>query len=38
MPTLCSLDLDFYYKVTGHGQPLVLIHGLGASTRDWEQS
>ncbi|MCJ8167990.1 alpha/beta fold hydrolase [Atopomonas sediminilitoris] len=25
-----------YYEVHGHGEPLLLIHGLGSSTRDWE--
>jgi 3-oxoadipate enol-lactonase len=25
-----------YYEITGQGQPLVFIHGLGSSTRDWD--
>jgi pimeloyl-ACP methyl ester carboxylesterase len=29
-------SLEFYYAVQGHGQPLILIHGLGSSSRDWE--
>jgi 3-oxoadipate enol-lactonase len=28
--------IELYYEVQGTGQPLVLIHGLGSSTRDWE--
>jgi pimeloyl-ACP methyl ester carboxylesterase len=28
--------LDFYYQEQGEGHPLVLIHGLGSSSRDWE--
>lgn len=26
-----------YYEITGEGEPLVLIHGLGSSSRDWER-
>lgn len=26
-----------YYEVAGEGQPLLFIHGLGSSTRDWEE-
>ena len=29
-------DLDIYYEIHGKGTPLVLIHGLGSSTLDWE--
>jgi pimeloyl-ACP methyl ester carboxylesterase len=29
-------DIDLYYESTGQGQPVLLIHGLGSSTRDWE--
>lgn len=36
MPTLQSNGIRLYYEVKGAGQPLVLIHGLGSSTRDWE--
>ncbi len=25
-----------YYKVSGHGRPIVFIHGLGSSSQDWE--
>lgn len=40
MPVARINDLDVYYEVTGSGQspraPLLLIHGLGSSTEDWE--
>lgn len=29
-------DLSTYYEQHGHGEPLLLIHGLGSSTEDWE--
>ncbi len=29
-------DLKLYYEVSGEGQALLFIHGLGSSTRDWE--
>jgi 3-oxoadipate enol-lactonase len=29
-------DIDIYYETHGQGEPLLLIHGLGSSTRDWE--
>jgi 3-oxoadipate enol-lactonase len=29
-------DIDVYYETHGNGEPLVLIHGLGSSTEDWE--
>jgi 3-oxoadipate enol-lactonase len=28
--------INLYYEVSGKGQPLLLIHGLGSSTREWE--
>lgn len=28
--------IQMHYQVTGQGQPLVFIHGLGSSGRDWE--
>ena len=37
MPRLHVHDIDLYYEVTGKGASLVFIHGLGSSTRDWEQ-
>ena len=34
---MCTLgDIQVYYEITGSGPPLLLIHGLGSSTRDWE--
>ncbi len=36
VPTLRLGDLDLYYEDVGEGPPLVLLHGLGSSGRDWE--
>jgi 3-oxoadipate enol-lactonase len=36
MPRLHLRDVELCYEVEGHGPPLVLIHGLGSSGRDWE--
>ena len=36
MPNLHLDGLDMHYQVEGEGQPLLLIHGLGSSGRDWE--
>ncbi len=36
MPTIPSNHIHLYYEEHGHGQPLVFIHGLGSSTKDWE--
>jgi pimeloyl-ACP methyl ester carboxylesterase len=36
MPRIQSNGLNLYYEANGEGQPLVFIHGLGSSTRDWE--
>ena len=35
MPTLAVNDIELYYEVNGAGEPLLLIHGHGSSTRDW---
>ncbi|MCL7454775.1 MAG: alpha/beta hydrolase [Anaerolineae bacterium] len=29
-------DVEIYYEMHGQGDPLVLIHGLGSSARDWQ--
>ena len=29
-------DIDVHYETEGKGEPLLLIHGLGSSTEDWE--
>jgi 3-oxoadipate enol-lactonase len=29
-------DVDLTYEVNGQGQPILFIHGLGSSSRDWE--
>jgi 3-oxoadipate enol-lactonase len=37
MPVIDLQDLMLYYEVTGNGPPLLLIHGLGSSSRNWEK-
>lgn len=36
MPTLRLADLDLYFEEAGQGEPVLLLHGLGSSGRDWE--
>lgn len=36
MATFHSNGVDLYYESCGAGEPLLLLHGLGSSTRDWE--
>jgi len=36
MPLARLRGLDTYYEIRGTGEPLLLIHGLGSSTQDWE--
>ena len=36
MPTITLGDLSTYYVTCGEGEPLLLIHDLGASAEDWE--
>lgn len=36
MPQMHIRGIDLYYETTGQGQPILFIHGLGSSTRDWE--
>lgn len=35
MPTIHTGDLSLYYERLGQGEPLLFLHGLGSSTRDW---
>jgi pimeloyl-ACP methyl ester carboxylesterase len=36
MPRTRILDLDVYHEAQGTGETVLLIHGLGSSTEDWE--
>ena len=36
MPTINVRDISIYYEVSGEGEPVLLLHGLGSSIRDWE--
>ena len=36
MSKLHVRDIDLYYEIAGQGQPILFIHGLGSSSRDWE--
>lgn len=36
MPIATIGDLDVFYDVQGRGEPVLLVHGLGSSTEDWE--
>lgn len=36
MPVIAVRDLDVFYETRGRGDPVLLIHGLGSSTEDWE--
>jgi 3-oxoadipate enol-lactonase len=36
VPTATVNHIELYYEIHGAGEPLLLIHGLGSSTRDWE--
>jgi len=37
MPYIHLEDCNLYYESDGDGPPLLLIHGLGSSHRDWEK-
>ncbi len=37
MPKFNSGDINLYYESVGEGDCLLFIHGLGSSSRDWEQ-
>jgi len=36
MPKFRCDDIELYYEIIGKGEPIVFIHGLGSSGRDWE--
>ena len=36
MPTMLVNGIDIFYQITGEGETLLLIHGHGSSSRDWE--
>jgi pimeloyl-ACP methyl ester carboxylesterase len=36
MPTLRVDDVELFYEERGAGTPLVFLHGLGSSSRDWQ--
>lgn len=36
MPIVLVNNIHLHYEIQGQGQPVVLIHGLGSSTLDWE--
>ena len=36
MPNMQIGEVELYYEIRGQGDPLLLIHGLGSSSRDWE--
>jgi pimeloyl-ACP methyl ester carboxylesterase len=36
MPTIRANGVDLYYEIHGSGDPVLLVHGLGSSTRDWD--
>ena len=35
MPTMNAAKLNTYYGISGQGEALVFIHGLGSSSQDW---
>ncbi len=37
MPKEKVKDIEIYYEITGEGENLLFIHGLGSSTRDWDK-
>lgn len=36
MPKMHVNDINLYYETAGRGHPILFIHGLGSSSRDWE--
>lgn len=37
MPTIPIHGIDLFYESTGEGEPVLLLHGLGSSTLDWDR-
>ncbi len=37
MPKWMVNTINLFYEITGEGQPLLLLHGLGSSAQDWEK-
>ena len=35
MPTIQTKALETYYEISGEGETIVFIHGLGSSSQDW---
>ncbi len=35
MPTIQTGNISTYYEISGEGEPLIFIHGLGSSAADW---
>jgi 3-oxoadipate enol-lactonase len=36
MSTIRVNGVELYYEIHGEGEPVLMIHGLGSSTRDWD--
>ena len=36
MPTQRANGIDIYYEMAGQGEPLLLLHGLGSRSDDWQ--
>lgn len=36
MPTLRTNGIDLHYETAGQGEPLLLLHGLGSRSEDWQ--
>ncbi len=37
MPEAIANQTSIHYEIIGSGPPLLLLHGLGSSGRDWEE-
>ena len=36
VPKLNINNIEIYYEISGQGEPLLLIHGLGSCSEDWQ--